>query len=310
MNGVVVIDKPSGKTSFDVIRDVRRLVRVKKIGHTGTLDPLATGVLPLCFNEATKLVRFFSNDDKTYRATMLLGMETDTLDIEGTATASCQVDIGVGDIENVAGEFVGEIEQTPPRYSAIKFKGKPLYKWARKGMPVDPAPRKVTIYGITIEDVALPYVTFEISCSKGTYIRSLCADIGSRLGCGACMSGLRRKRSGYFGEQSALSLENLDDERRREMIKESMIPMVDALPDYRLVSVADEIAERIRKGYQPDFEILGINGDTSLEHGDILKLVTKDKNMVAVARMHLVSRGASLPDHGGKMVEILRVFNN
>ncbi|MEA3471771.1 MAG: tRNA pseudouridine(55) synthase TruB, partial [Thermodesulfobacteriota bacterium] len=280
MNGIVIIDKPSGKTSYDIIRDVKRLVRVKKIGHTGTLDPLATGVLPLCINEATKLVRFFSDDDKTYRATMLLGLETDTLDIEGKVTARHRVNFGVGDIEKVAGEFVGEIEQTPPRYSAIKFKGKPLYKWARKGMPIDPAPRKVTIYGITIEDIALPYVTFEVACSKGTYIRSLCADIGSRLGCGACMSGLRRRKSGYFGEQSALSLENLDDKRRCEMIKESLIPMVDALPDYHSISVADEIAERIRKGYQPDFETLGVSEVSSLDRGDIIKLVTKEKKMV------------------------------
>jgi tRNA pseudouridine55 synthase len=310
MNGILVIDKPPGKTSFDVIRDVKRLVKVRKIGHTGTLDPLATGVLPLCINEATKLVRFFSDDDKTYRATMLLGMETDTLDIEGQVTSRRQVNIEVGDIENVAGEFVGEIEQTPPRYSAIKFKGKPLYKWARNGTPIDPAPRKVTIYGIAIEDIALPYVTFEVSCSKGTYIRSLCADIGSRLGCGACMSGLRRKKSGYFGEKAALNLENLDDERRREMIKESLIPMVDALPNYRSVSVADEIAERIRKGYQPDFETLSVNDVSFLDRGDIIKLVTKDKEMVAVARILRASRDASCLDDSGKMVEILRVFNN
>ena len=310
MNGIVVIDKPPGKTSYDVIRDVKRLVKVRKIGHTGTLDPLATGVLPLCINEATKLVRFFSNDDKIYRATMLLGEETDTLDIEGTVTARHPVTVEVGDIENVAGEFVGEIEQTPPRYSAIKFKGKPLYKWARNGTPVDPAPRKVTIYGITIEDIALPYVTFEVSCSKGTYIRSLCADIGSRLGCGACMSGLRRRKSGYFGEKSALNLENLDDKRRLEMIKESLIPMVDALPDYRSISVADEIAERIRKGYQPDSETLGVNAIPSLDRGDIIKLVTKGKKMVAVARMCRASRDASCSDDNGKIVEILRVFNN
>ena len=309
MNGIVVIDKPPGKTSFDVVRDVKRLVKVKKIGHTGTLDPLATGVLPLCINEATKLIRFFSDDDKTYRATMLLGMETDTLDIEGKITARGRVNIGVNDIENVAGEFVGEIEQKPPQYSAIKFKGRPLYKWARKGMPIDPAPRKVKIYGITIEDIALPYVTFEVACSKGTYIRSLCADIGSRLGCGACMSGLRRKRSGYFGEKSALSLENLDDDRKREMIKAHLVPMEDALPDYHSISVDDEIAARIKKGYQPDFGTLDVDGLSSLDRGDIIKLVTRDKKMVAVAKMCLSSQESSL-SREGKMMEILRVFNN
>jgi len=310
MNGIVVIDKPPGKTSYDVIRHVKRLVKVRKIGHTGTLDPLATGVLPLCINEATKLVRFFSNDDKTYRATMLLGVETDTLDIEGTVTVERKVDIGVGDIENAVGAFVGEIEQTPPRYSAIKFKGKPLYKWARSGTPIDPDPRKITIYGITVEDIALPYVTFEVACSKGTYIRSLCADIGSRLGCGACMAGLRRKRSGSFGEKSALNLENLDDKRGREMIQESLIPMVDALPDYRAISVADGIAERIRQGYQPDCETLGVNELSSLDRGDIIKLVTKDKEMVAVAKMLRISHDVSFSDGSEKMVEILRVFNN
>lgn len=309
MNGIVVIDKPPGKTSFDVVRDIKRVIKVKKIGHTGTLDPLATGVLPLCMNEATKLVRFFSNDDKTYRATMLLGMETDTLDIEGKVTARNEVRLGVGDIEDVARLFVGEIEQTPPRYSAIKFKGRPLYEWARKGVYIDPVSRKVSIYELTIEDIALPYVTFEVACSKGTYIRSLCADIGTRLGCGACMSGLRRKRSGYFGEESALSLENLDDDRKREMIKAHLVPMEDALPDYHSISVDDGIAERIKKGYQPDFETLDVDGLSFLDRGDIIKLVTRDKKMVAVAKMCLSSQESSLSCEG-KMMEILRVFNN
>ena len=156
MNGVIIIDKPSGKTSFAVVEHIKKILGARKVGHAGTLDPLATGVLPICVNEATKLAQFFLMDNKEYRATMLLGVETDTLDIEGEITAQQEPRVTRSGIENVLSSFVGKIEQTPPRYSAIKFKGKPLYKWARRGSAVDPAPRMVDIHQIILENVEMP----------------------------------------------------------------------------------------------------------------------------------------------------------
>jgi tRNA pseudouridine55 synthase len=293
MNGVVVIDKAPGKTSFEIVRDIKRMLKVRKIGHAGTLDPLATGVLPVCINEATKLMQFFSNDNKIYRASMLLGVETDTLDIE-----------------DVTKNFLGKIEQKPPSYSAVKFKGKPLYKWTREGVSVDPVPRMVEIYRIEVEKIALPYVTFQVACSKGTYIRSLCADMGRKLGCGACMAGLRRIKSGYFNEESALKLGDLTDRKKVEVIRENIIPIADALPDFYSVSVDNEIAEKIRKGYQPDSDMLNGHDISSLAPGDMLKFVTEDNKMVAVARL-LLSYAERPPSYENRqMMKILRVFNS
>jgi tRNA pseudouridine 55 synthase len=221
VNGIIIIDKPSGKTSYDIVEDVKKTLCARKVGHTGTLDPLATGVLPVCVNEATKLVRFFSTDSKEYKATMLMGVETDTLDIEGNLTAQKKPDVARGDIEDVLKSLAGKIKQIPPRYSAIKFKGKPMYKWARKGINFDIPPRMVEVHQITIEDVKLPYVTFFVACSKGTYIRSLCADIGEKLGCGACLAGLRRIRSGAFCERYALSLEGVHDRGKKEILEKT-----------------------------------------------------------------------------------------
>ncbi|MEI7639430.1 MAG: tRNA pseudouridine(55) synthase TruB, partial [Syntrophus sp. (in: bacteria)] len=171
MNGVVVIDKTPGMTSHDVVLDVRRVSGVKKAGHTGTLDPLATGVLPVCIGEATKLVPFLVSATKDYRVSMLLGVRTDTLDIEGAVLEEKKPQVTDQSIEDALRGFLGRIEQIPPRYSAIKVRGKALYKWARQGIVVDPPPRMVEIYRLTVEEVSLPYVTFSMSCSGGTYVR-------------------------------------------------------------------------------------------------------------------------------------------
>ncbi|NTW15992.1 MAG: tRNA pseudouridine(55) synthase TruB [Syntrophaceae bacterium] len=240
MNGIVVIDKPSGKTSHDVVEYVKKALSVKKAGHTGTLDPMATGVLPVCINEATKLVQFFTMDTKDYTATMLLGVRSDTQDLEGTIISRDDSYVSVHDIENVMYRFVGRIEQVPPRYSAIKFRGKSLYKWARKGVTIDPPSRSVEIFQIVIREVKLPYVTFSMSCSKGTYIRTLCSDIGDILGCGACLAGLRRTRSGCFSESSAVLL---DGSIKNNIAPEHIISLVDALPNLSAMYIGHAFAK-------------------------------------------------------------------
>ncbi|MDP2840402.1 MAG: tRNA pseudouridine(55) synthase TruB, partial [Syntrophales bacterium] len=198
MNGVVVVDKPSGPTSRDVVVEVRRALGIRKAGHTGTLDPLATGVLPVCINEATKLVQFLALDDKEYRVTLRLGVRTDTLDTDGRLLTQEEPRVSREQVEAVLNGLKGRRAQLPPRYSAVKVRGKALYDWTRRGIDVEAPAREVEIYDIRIEEVRLPEVTFAVSCSKGTYIRSLCAEAGEALGCGGCMSGLRRTRSGNF----------------------------------------------------------------------------------------------------------------
>jgi tRNA pseudouridine55 synthase len=309
MNGVIIIDKPSGKTSFAVVEHIKKILGARKVGHAGTLDPLATGVLPICVNEATKLAQFFLMDNKEYRATMLLGVETDTLDIEGEITAQQEPRVTRSGIENVLSSFVGKIEQTPPRYSAIKFKGKPLYKWARRGSAFDPAPRMVDIHQIILENIELPYVTFFVSCSKGTYIRSLCSDIGERLGCGACLSSLRRIRSGNFVEEAAISFENIDTEKKEEMLVKNLIPMVDTLSCFPTIDVDQKLAGRLRNGYQPVIGDMVADQIDTLTAGNVVKFVSGGNCLVALAKMLYSFDQISSLDSRKQLVEIIRVFN-
>jgi tRNA pseudouridine55 synthase len=309
MNGVVVTDKPSGKTSYDVVEDVKRALSVRKAGHTGTLDPMATGVLPVCINEATKLVQFLSMDTKDYRATMLLGVKTDTQDIEGKIIARNDPYVGLTDIVNVFNRFIGKIEQVPPRYSAIKFKGKSLYKWTRKGIDIEPPPRIVEIYNIGIDELKLPYITFSVSCSKGTYVRSLCSDIGDILGCGACLASLRRTRSGIFFEASAVSLESID-EATGERLSAHIIPLIDALPNIPVIYVDEAFAKKLRTGYQPIAESFNTYHIPSLEAGDMIKFVDKDNNLVSIAKLLYASDQINKLDGMIQFVKILRIFNN
>ncbi|MCK4534224.1 MAG: tRNA pseudouridine(55) synthase TruB [Syntrophobacterales bacterium] len=309
MDGVLIIDKPSGRTSYDIVRDVKKLTGAKKVGHTGTLDPLATGVLAVCINEATKLAQFFLNDDKEYRATMLLGVRTDTLDIEGEVIERCKPHLQTEELEKVMEGFVGRIEQRAPKYSAVKFRGKPLYKWTRQGVDIEPPVRKVDLYHINVEEVKLPYVTFTVSCSKGTYIRSLCADIGDRLGCGACLSALRRTRSGCFDERNAISLEGLAGGEKSEVLRKNLLPIADTLPGICNIAIDQDTADRIRKGYQPDRGVLNDKNTPLLEKGDLVKFAFQDGRIIAVAKTLFSSEEISLLSDKEQIVKILRVFN-
>jgi len=310
MNGTVIVDKPAGRTSFDIVHDIRNVLNIKKIGHTGTLDPLTTGVLPVCINEATKLIQFFAEDDKEYRATMLLGVETDTLDMEGEVVSRNKPNVTEEEIENAIKAFTGKIEQRAPRYSAVKFKGKPLYKWTREGVNITPPLRTIEIYRITVEDIALPYVSFVVTCSKGTYIRSLCADIGNRLGCGACLYRLRRIKSGHFREESAIDLEGLNKEEKEQIIRENLIPMADMLPNFCSITIDAEIADKIKKGYQPGIDVLKSYDTKVLTEGDVVKFVSEDNRIVAIAKMLFSSEEITPSYVDGGVAKILRVFNH
>ncbi|MBN1612898.1 MAG: tRNA pseudouridine(55) synthase TruB [Deltaproteobacteria bacterium] len=309
MNGVLVVDKPAGRTSFAVVSEVKKRTGARKAGHTGTLDPLATGVLPVCLNEATKLASFLALDSKDYRATMLLGVRTDTEDIDGSVLSRVDPDVSDADIHGTLGRFLGRYEQKPPRYSALKHQGRPLYKWARKGIVIDPPPRTVEIQNLEVESVSLPYVTFHISCSKGTYIRSLCAEAGDRLGCGACLAALRRMRSGAFTEASALAIGADGGWPERDEILRHIIPMADALPGVPAISVDANLAVKLRDGYQPVAAVLRGYPIPFLAAGDMVSFVDGGRRLVAAARMLYSTERMETLEGGRQAVKILRVFN-
>jgi tRNA pseudouridine55 synthase len=306
MNGVIIIDKPAGKTSHDVVSTVKRILGAKKAGHTGTLDPMATGVLPVCLNEATKLARFLSEDSKEYLATMLLGVKTDTLDTEGKIIGQSQKVVTEDAIREALARMVGKIMQVPPAFSAVKYCGKPLYKWAHRGVMLEVAPREIEIQSLFVEDISYPRVIFRVSCSKGTYIRTLCADVGDYLGCGACLCSLRRLRSGHFSEDMAISLEN----NGKAELMAKIMPMTKLLPLLTSIEVEDSFAARIRDGFQPSVEAMKAHVLPFLEAGDMVKFVNHSGYLIAVAEMLTPVSNFSEIDDKSQAARIVRVFNN
>ena len=210
MNGVVIVNKPKGKTSHDVVGMMRKRFGTRRVGHTGTLDPLATGVLPVLIGTATKAADVLIKGDKKYRATMLLGKRTDTLDIEGAVISESEVNVTESEVRAVIESFIGESMQIPPMYSAIKQNGKKLYDLARSGVEVEREARKIHIYSIDIVDISIPKIVIDVHCSKGTYIRSLCDDIGQKLGAGAIMTDLVRTQTADFTLDKSYTIEELD----------------------------------------------------------------------------------------------------
>lgn len=310
MNGVVVIDKPAGKTSHDVVSQVKKILGAKKTGHTGTLDPMATGVLPICVNEATKLAGFLLNDNKEYLATMLLGVKTDTLDTDGKIIGQSEKVVSVEEIKAALSRMVGKIKQIPPAYSAIKYCGDPLYKWARKGITIEAASREVEIKHIIIEDITFPRVTFRVSCSKGTYVRTLCADVGELLECGACLSGLRRMRSGFFSEDMAISLADGSPLEKKDELLAKMLPMSKLLPLLTAIEIEDELANKLRDGFQPSVKTMKAYVPPFLETGDMIKFIDNRDSLVAIAEIVIPASNFSAVDEKLQAVRIVRVFNN
>jgi tRNA pseudouridine55 synthase len=231
VHGVLLLDKPLGLSSNQALQKAKWLLRAEKAGHTGTLDPLATGVLPLCFGAATKFSQIHLDADKTYEAVVRLGITTTTADAEGDVLSQSPVDVSLQQIESVAQLYTGPIEQVPPMYSALKKDGKALYEYARAGQEVERTARNVTIHSIEIIQDALesvaPTFTMRVACSKGTYIRTLAEDMGKALGCGAHLAGLRRIRTGDFDVSQCINLETLEDTPEAERVK--LVRPVDVL---------------------------------------------------------------------------------
>lgn len=228
MNGILLVDKPLRLTSHDVIAKMRRKLGIKKIGHAGTLDPMATGLLVLLIGNATKISQYITDQNKAYEGEMILGIETDSYDSEGEILARKEVNVTDQDIVDCVRGFQGEQYQLPPMFSAKKVDGQPLYKLARRGEVIEREPRKITIFEIDVLSIEIPSVRFRVSCSKGTYIRSLAHDIGQKLGCGAYLSGLCRISTGQMQLSSATKLSDLLDMDLAD-IESKLLPITDIL---------------------------------------------------------------------------------
>jgi len=252
MNGIIIVNKPTGITSFDVVSRIRRLYQIKKVGHTGTLDPDASGVLPLCIGKATKVIEYLMDEDKAYRVGLLLGAATDTQDATGSIILEKPVLVSDEEIETAINSFMGDQEQIPPMYSAVRIKGKRLYELARRGIEVERSPRPITIYKIDILNIERKsdkvHVTFEVECSKGTYVRTLCHDIGQLLGCGGHMNSLIRTRSGPFMLDDSYTLDDLEEIKSKMKLETALISMDKALLKMPSVYISHNNALRLKNG--------------------------------------------------------------
>ena len=252
ISGIVVLDKANGLSSNAALQEVKRLYEANKAGHAGSLDPLATGVLPVCLGEATKVSQFLLDSDKCYRARIKLGIRTDTGDSEGSIIErNAGISLSRKAIERALTKFKGEIEQVPPMHSAIKMNGVPLYKLARKGIAVEREPRLVTLYQVCLVEFVNSELELEISCSKGTYIRTIADDLGQELGCGAHVIELRRTQAGVFTEKDSISAEELALEKENsglDKIDQFLIPMDRAIQDLPEVNLPSITASHVKNG--------------------------------------------------------------
>ncbi len=248
MNGIFNVDKPTGMSSHAVVAVIRRASGLTRVGHAGTLDPMATGVLLICVGQGTRVSEYLMDHDKKYRARVRLGIETDTYDATGAVIAERPVTVTYGQVASALSGLVGKIEQMPPAYSAIKRQGVPLYKLARRGLDVQTAPRSVEIYSIAISEFVPPDVVLDIHCSKGTYIRSLAHDLGKKLETCAHLAALSRTASGQFSIDDAVPLDQLRDAFAHGEAVHYLHPLDAALSRFPAVTVDDETAKRIRQG--------------------------------------------------------------
>jgi len=278
VSGVLVVDKPVSLTSHDVVQTIRRGTGIRRAGHTGTLDPRASGVLVVLIGPAVRLSEYVSASDKRYQATIRLGSSTDTYDADGRETSSAPVTVTEEQFEKTLGQFVGEIEQVPPPYSAIKVQGKKAYEMAREGEEVSLEPRKINVYSLEMLEWAPPEVVIDVFCSSGTYVRSLANDLGNALGCGAHLVGLRRTKSGRFTLRDAVPLRRLQESFITGDWYKFLIPAAEALADWPMVELDADQVELIRHGHRVPAEgdLKGWARGIS-QQGDLVALLELDE---------------------------------
>ena len=281
INGVLIVDKPGDITSARVVARVKALLNAGKVGHAGTLDPFATGVLVCCINDATKLARFLLHGNKKYEAVLQLGVETDTQDFTGNIISTCdKIEFSDRQLRTAFKKFEGDVKQLPPVYSALKHKGVPLYKLARKGKPVQKPARHIFISSINILETDLPVIRFEVSCSAGTYIRTLCSDIGKVLGCGGCLKELRRIESSGFTIKESLTLPELERLALSNKLSDRIISMSDTLQNMPEHIADKALTDKIIHGNT--ITMLDGIGKHAENKDAFIKILDTDKDLIAV----------------------------
>ena len=282
MDGIFNIYKEKGFTSHDVVAIVRRTIHMKKVGHTGTLDPDAEGVLPVCVGKATKLSDVIMDGRKSYRAMLRLGITTTTEDASGEVLETKEVECNEDRIREVVASFIGKLEQVPPMYSAVKVNGTKLYELARAGKEIERKSRTIEVYDIRIRQFLPPdRVEIDVDCSKGTYIRTLCADIGKRLGCGGHMAELLRTATGAFSLDDAIKLDELKALAEQEKAEEALLTMEEALKDFPVVKVSEKSAKFLYNGGKIQ-ERFFTEKPASYQEGDIVVVYDHENNLVGL----------------------------
>lgn len=277
INGILLLDKPLGISSNRALQIVKRLFNAKKAGHTGNLDPLATGVLPICFGEASKVTAYLLDSNKRYTCTAQLGTTTTTGDKEGDILETCEVKaFGQQEIEQVLEQFRGAIQQIPPMYSALKHKGQPLYKLARKGIEIERKARDITIHELKLIEIQANTISLDVLCSKGTYIRTLAEDIGERLGCGAHLSSLRRSEVSPFDCSKLYSIEDLEVLSKQDKLLNTLLPIDSALIRLPKITLSESQATRIKNG-------LKVSRD-DIPESDMIRLYLSNGDFIGIGR--------------------------
>jgi tRNA pseudouridine55 synthase len=309
VHGVLNINKPGGMTSHDVVDVVRKILGTRRVGHTGTLDPQATGVLPLCVGRATRIAQYLTQADKEYVMTLCLGITTDTLDAAGKETGRVE-DVRVRrlDVEAVLPRFIGDIEQVPPLFSAKKYRGERLYRLARRGEHVERQPVRIRIHTLEMLEFTPPFVTLRTTCSKGTYARSLCDDIGRALGCGGHLYALTRTRSGRFGMDGVISLEQLETCAREGRLHEVLIPVADALAHLPAVRVAPEAGRLILHGGDVAASVI-VQFPPEVSRGTLVRVLGYRKQLLSLAETLVGSPDFPACEPTRSVLHPVRVFS-
>ena len=310
VHGVLNINKPAGMTSHDVVDAVRKILGVQRVGHTGTLDPQATGVLPLCVGRATRIAQYLTQADKEYVMTLRLGMTTDTLDATGKETGRVEeLSVRREDLLAVLPRFTGELQQVPPIYSAKKYQGERLYKLARRGESVERKPVTIRVHALDMLEFASPFVRLRALCSKGTYARSLCDDIGRALGCGGHLHALTRTRSGRFTLEGVVTLQELEAKTREGRLGEVLMPIAEALAHLPAVRVAPEAGPIILHGGAVAAAMV-VQFPAELPRGTVVRVLGYRKQLLSLAETTVASGEFPACDATRLILHPVRVFSS
>lgn len=287
MNGIIIINKPKSFTSFDVVAVMRKLLKEKKVGHTGTLDPIATGVLPILIGRATKLQSFISDSNKEYIAKFQLGITTDTLDITGKVLSSSKSNVKRSEFERILDEFRGEINQIPPMFSAVQKNGVRLYSLARKGIEVSRDARKVIVNELKLLnfDENLQQGAFMVNCSKGTYVRTLCDDIGKKLACGAVLTDLQRTKACNFDIKDSITLEEAKNFAENNTLVDHILPSDTALENFNKISISSLQTTRFKNGGSLSLD--RISTKIELKNSEIVRIYSNDAHFIGLGKVNL-----------------------